>query len=135
MEYISHGGPGSGRYPKGSGKKYLKKDVRALNKILKESVKSEYKNRVYMGDSNENDSIRSSSKNMRLFREPDGTVWGMSLQDIKRQNERNKEAQRLINKVLSSKQYTLKEVLKIDLKTQEPYTGYRLKKKKRVDKN
>ena len=54
----------------------------------------------------------------------------MSLQDIKRQNERNKEAQRLINKVLSSKQYTLKEVLKIDLKTQEPYTGYRLKKKK-----
>lgn len=24
MEYISHGGPGSGRYPKGSGKKYGK---------------------------------------------------------------------------------------------------------------
>ena len=24
MDYISHGGPGSGRYPKGSGKKYLK---------------------------------------------------------------------------------------------------------------
>lgn len=31
--WLSHGGPGSGRYPKGSGKKYIKKQVKKLNKL------------------------------------------------------------------------------------------------------
>lgn len=33
IAWLSHGGPGSGRYPKGSGKKYIKKQVKKLNKL------------------------------------------------------------------------------------------------------
>lgn len=39
ITWLSHGGPGSGRYPKGSGKKYLKKS----NKLRKENAKIWYK--------------------------------------------------------------------------------------------
>lgn len=33
ITFIAHGGPGSGRYPKGSGKKYVKKQVKKLNNL------------------------------------------------------------------------------------------------------
>lgn len=42
--WLSHGGPGSGRYPKGSGKKYIKKQVKKLNKL---SADYQYKKHEY----------------------------------------------------------------------------------------
>ena len=46
--WLSHGGPGSGRYPKGSGKKYKKQQKKRVNKELKELNKIQLKrSRVY----------------------------------------------------------------------------------------
>lgn len=121
ITWLSHGGPGSGRYPKGSGKKYkkqqrkrLKKQVKELNAIEKERTRA-YLDLKFTTDKNEY--IRLDKIDRDLI----------------------KKGNNLKEKILSeNKNIRLKDVLKIDRKymlkygNREPYagaySGYKIKK-------
>ena len=48
--WLSHGGPGSGRYPKGSGKKYVKKQVKKLNKLAADYQYKKFEYNTHFGN-------------------------------------------------------------------------------------
>ena len=112
ITWLSHGGPGSGRYPKGSGKKYtkrkkkeLKQKVKELNQIAKKRARV-YTDLKFAKDKNEYTKLDKMDRDL-----------------IKRGNDIRKE---ILSK---NKNVKLKDAFKIDRKYmlkyygREPYAG------------
>ena len=100
--WLSHGGPGSGRYPKGSGKKYekkeLKRKVKSLNKNEKERTRNYYK---YLTTNLKSEKEELHKKDIELIN----------------------KSKNMVNDILSNKNVRLKDIMKIDFKSYIKYQG------------
>lgn len=100
--WLAHGGPGSGRYPKGSGKKYekkqLKKKVKTLNKVEKERARTYSQ---YLTSNSDKERKELHKKDLALIN----------------------KSKNIINEILSNKNVKLKDVMKIDIKSAIKYGG------------
>ena len=100
--WLSHGGPGSGRYPKGSGKKYekkeLKRKVKTLNKVEKERARNYNK---YLTTKSNSEREKLHKKDIALIR----------------------KSKNIVDDILTNKNAKLKDIMKIDIKSYIKYRG------------
>ena len=149
--WLSHGGPGSGRYPKGSGqynKRSIRKKIKTMNKYQVKDARLAYKQRsrqmvsdTYHDKAKESHNRFLETKGFfekRKIRKQTSkflkkqTKWDAKVSEIKYKREKNQE---IVNKIKSSMNVPLKQVTSFAMVSYKGFPGtFGTYKKYKIDK-